>query len=86
MLAYCRVITIFRRSSVEIRWSTTSSAASAMSICTHSTVPLKRLVHVDYETQRRVLRRSALWYRDVVARSQQPSPARASVTAEVGLS
>jgi AcrR family transcriptional regulator len=37
-----RVIAIFRRSSGVIRWST-SSAASAMSIWTHSTVPVKRL-------------------------------------------
>ena len=40
--SYCRVIAIFRRSSVEIRWSR-SSAASSTSICTHSTVPLKWL-------------------------------------------
>jgi beta-glucosidase len=25
------------------------------------------LVHVDYETQRRTLKRSALWYRDAIA-------------------
>ena len=41
-MGYCRAIAILRRSSGEIRWSR-SSAASAMSICTHSTVPVKRL-------------------------------------------
>ena len=28
------------------------------------------LVHVDFETQRRVLKRSALWYRDHIARAR----------------
>ncbi len=26
------------------------------------------LVHVDYETQRRTMKRSGLWYRDLMAR------------------
>ena len=39
-LAHWRVIAILSRSSGEIRWSR-SSALSAMSICTHSIVPLK---------------------------------------------
>jgi hypothetical protein len=39
---YWRAMAMLRRSSGEMRWSR-SSAASAMSICTHSTVPVKRL-------------------------------------------
>jgi beta-glucosidase len=31
------------------------------------------LVHVDYATQRRTPKRSALWYRDVIARRSLPS-------------
>jgi beta-glucosidase/6-phospho-beta-glucosidase/beta-galactosidase len=28
------------------------------------------LVHVDYETQRRTLKRSGAWYRDLIARTR----------------
>jgi beta-glucosidase len=33
------------------------------------------IVHVDYETQRRVPKRSGLWYRDHIAAARDAAPA-----------
>jgi beta-glucosidase len=34
------------------------------------------LVYVDYETQERIPKRSALWYRDLIRRGRSPRAAR----------
>ena len=32
------------------------------------------IVHVDYDTQRRTLKRSGAWYRDLIARTRDGAP------------
>ena len=32
------------------------------------------IVHVDYETQRRTVKRSGAWYRDLIARTREAAP------------
>ena len=34
------------------------------------------IVHVDYETQRRTVKRSGAWYRDLIARTREARQAR----------